>query len=53
LIEVRKIDGHGKRTGVAQGEALNQPKLAPTIVDPDFVRGMEVVADIQIRVPSR
>ena len=48
-VQIRDIDRHGEGAGVPQGQPGDGAKTAMAVVDPDSIRRMKIIADIQIR----
>src|SRR5258705_524017 len=44
-VDVGKIDAHGKDARLAHGELLDSAEFSATLVDPDFVRRIEIVTE--------
>ena len=49
-VEVREIHPHRRIAHRAQGPGIRCPKTPPAIAKPQAVRGLEVIADVNVRV---
>src|SRR5262249_37981932 len=50
-IQIGKVHSHGSVALLAHCQLRKQPKPAATVVDPDAVHGLKIVADIDVRKP--
>ena len=48
-VDIGKIHGHRKSTGIAQGNARRSTKAAMAIIEPNSIRRHEVVTDVEVR----
>jgi hypothetical protein len=48
-VDVREVNSHGSIAHVSPGHAVHRPELAAPIVEPDPIRSLEIVANIDVR----
>src|SRR2546422_8652780 len=49
-VDVGKVNPHGIPAGLAQSQPSYGPKFSRTLIDPDPVRRIKIVADINVRL---
>ena len=47
-VNVCKINSHGVMAGAADSQLRESAEMAPAIVDPDSIRTLKIVADIDV-----
>src|SRR5437667_11737641 len=48
-VDVREVNRHGKGAGGANGWSWQRPEMGVTVIDPDSVGSLEIVADVKVR----
>ena len=48
-VEIGEVHPHGEQAGLAQRQSRHAPEMAATVVEPDAIFGLKIVADVNIR----